>query len=51
MAHVAVDEPKDVESFEMLSETLIDDMTLWGRDPFDVIAALEEELGYPINQH
>jgi len=31
------------ESYEALSKALIDDMTLWGRDPFEIVAALEEE--------
>lgn len=36
-----------VVSFEELDDTVPDE-SLWGRDPFDVVAALEEELGYPI---
>lgn len=34
-------------SWEELPSTIVDD-TLWGRDPFDVIAALEDELGHSI---
>lgn len=47
---LAPTQPVDTfESFEALSTALIDDMTLYGRDPFEIVAALEEErLG--INQ-
>lgn len=28
-----------------------DDEPTWGSDPFDILAALEEERGYPISHH
>ena len=42
------DEPR-TSSFEDIAEHVADEFTLYGRDPFDIVAALEEELGYPIH--
>jgi hypothetical protein len=54
MAHIAAPHTRpladgdQVISFELLDD-LVDDVNLWGRDPFDIVAAYEEELGYPIH--
>lgn len=37
-----------VVSFDDLNDDVIDDITPYGCDPFDVLAALEEEYGVSI---
>lgn len=36
---------------QYVGENLTDDEKLWCRDPFDILAEIEEEQGFPLNPH
>lgn len=49
---VATNQERQLQQLELSDEfDAEDDEPTWGSDPFDILAALEEERGYPMSSH